>query len=233
MHGGRSRRAVNDLYSADVEWLLTEAAAALGARSNLAGQVATIMNGGAHGMPSDLPQAAGSIDARQCRRHARLWAAWKSVTAIVPHGSSPDTTEGAACPPWWADRGRHPHRVLIARYCLRMPERANGTVIRVQKYTTTKRLKTTKDVEDATELVRHPWLTFPAGVEAIFGEVAGVAILLANDAGALKRTLGQAHRGQELVLRDLRIRAEQATKQAHRAFSLARREVAEQWLTGT
>jgi hypothetical protein len=128
-----------------------------------------------------------------------------------------------------------------------------GTVVRVPKYTTTRRLRTNSDVDEATELVRHPWMTFPQGVEAMFGEVSGVAMLLAHDdsvvaafkdalailAGKRKKphqdqfevVLNLAQMGDDAALGPLRNRAEQATKQAHRAFAYARRVVAEAWLS--
>lgn len=72
-----------DLYSCDIEWLLTEADASIGYRSSLGSQIATLERGGQSGLYDpgcadpyrdyqvSSPDKPGCID-----RYRRLWAVW-------------------------------------------------------------------------------------------------------------------------------------------------------------
>ena len=103
------------LHRSDVEWFL-DSESALGARSNLAGIIHTIEAGGSHGLPSDLPAAAGAVDAHQCERQRRYRRAWESIRHTAEGFWMLDPQEWS----WWLQRGMHPQRVLLARYKLNL-----------------------------------------------------------------------------------------------------------------
>ena len=65
---------------------------------------------------------------------------------------------------------------------------------------------------------------FPTGVEAALGELAGVGLLLAHDAGALPALLSGLERGSKSALSDLPKRATEAVRAAHNEFIVSLRK---------
>jgi hypothetical protein len=78
-----------DLYSSDIEWLLTESDAALGYRSSLGSQIDTLLRGGSSGGydvacadPYRDDQIGSIGQPGSATKHRRIWPVWIALPTI-------------------------------------------------------------------------------------------------------------------------------------------------------